>query len=117
MKRRSVLVVAVVLVVALLSGLMVSCGGQKAGEQTGQQGTQTVVLKFASFQTGAYVDKEQAFVDRFNARCGPAYRIEYYPSEQMVGMANCWMPAGRAWRTWSAWYPMPMLPTTRGWAP
>jgi TRAP-type C4-dicarboxylate transport system substrate-binding protein len=73
---------------------MVSCGGQKAGEQTGQQGTQTVVLKFASFQTGAYVDKEQAFVDRFNARCGPAYRIEYYPSEQMVGMAEL-LDAGR----------------------
>jgi TRAP-type C4-dicarboxylate transport system substrate-binding protein len=43
-----------------------------------------VILKMASAAMGSYVVEEQAFADRFNARAGSDYKIEYYPSEQMV---------------------------------
>lgn len=46
--------------------------------------SQPVVLKMASAATGNYIDVEQAFVDAFNARCGPDYTISYYPAEQML---------------------------------
>ena len=55
---------------------VISCGEAKPSEP--------VVLKFASAAMGNYVDGEQAFVDAFNARCGPDYTIEYFPSEQML---------------------------------
>jgi C4-dicarboxylate-binding protein DctP len=37
-----------------------------------------------SAATSNYIDVEQAFVDDFNAQCGPDYTIEYYPAEQML---------------------------------
>jgi len=43
-----------------------------------------VVLKMASAAMFHYCDVETAFVDAFNARCGPDYTIEYYGSEQML---------------------------------
>ena len=43
-----------------------------------------VVLKMASAAMFQYGDVEVAFVDAFNARCGPDYTIEYYGAEQML---------------------------------
>ncbi len=43
-----------------------------------------VILKMASAAMGPYVIEEKAFADRFNERAAGKYRIEYYPSEQMV---------------------------------
>lgn len=75
MKRLSILL-CVMIIAALFSGVLTSCGEEKPDEP--------VVLKMASAAMGNYVDGEQAFVDAFNARCGPDYTIEYYPSEQML---------------------------------
>ena len=44
----------------------------------------TVVLKMASAATGRWPADERIFVDRFNQLANGAYKIEYYPSEQMV---------------------------------
>ena len=75
MKRLSILL-SVMLVLSLFGGMVASCGEAKPDEP--------VVLKMASAAMGNYVDGEQAFVDAFNARCGPDYTIEYYPSQQML---------------------------------
>jgi TRAP-type C4-dicarboxylate transport system substrate-binding protein len=79
MKRLSILL-CVVLVVSLFGGLVASCGEEKPEEP--------VILKFASQATGPYIEREQKFADNFNARCGPDYTIQYYPSEQMVAFTE-----------------------------
>jgi len=75
MKRLSILLAAI-LVISLLAGVLTACGEAKPEKP--------VVLKMASAAMGNYVEGEQAFADAFNARCGPDYTIEYYPSEQML---------------------------------
>jgi len=67
---------AAILVISLLAGVLTACGEAKPEKP--------VVLKMASAAMGNYVEGEQAFADAFNARCGPDYTIEYYPSEQML---------------------------------
>jgi len=107
-KKHWLLLSVLVLVVALFGSLVSACGEDEAttttagatattaggatdttaagGESTTVVTTgETVVLKMASAATGNYVDIEQEFVDAFNARCAPAYVIEFYPSEQMLG--------------------------------
>jgi TRAP-type C4-dicarboxylate transport system substrate-binding protein len=79
MKRLSILICAL-LIIPLLCGMFVSCGEAKP--------TEPVILKFASQATGPYIEREQLFADNFNARCGPDYTIEYYPSEQMVSFTE-----------------------------
>ena len=60
--------------------MLTSCGDEGPDEP--------VVLKMASAATGNYIDVEQAFVDAFNARCGPDYTIDYYPAEQMLSFVE-----------------------------
>lgn len=43
-----------------------------------------VILKMASAAMGPYTADEKAFAESFNERAGGEYKIEYYPSEQMV---------------------------------
>jgi TRAP-type C4-dicarboxylate transport system substrate-binding protein len=68
--------ICLLLVISLFGGLFISCGEEGPSEP--------VILKFASQATGPYIEREQKLADNFNARCGPDYTIEYYPSEQMV---------------------------------
>jgi TRAP-type C4-dicarboxylate transport system substrate-binding protein len=75
MKKVSILL-CIVLVLSLFGSLVASCGEAKP--------TEPVILKFASQATGPYIEREQRLADNFNARAGPDYTIEYYPSEQMV---------------------------------
>jgi TRAP-type C4-dicarboxylate transport system substrate-binding protein len=78
---KKVLMVLVALVVILMMAFTtISCGEAKPDKP--------VILKFASQATGPYIEREQKFADNFNARCGPDYTIEYYPSEQMVSFTE-----------------------------
>jgi TRAP-type C4-dicarboxylate transport system substrate-binding protein len=75
--KRLLILACLLTVISLSGGLLVSCGEEKPAEP--------VVLKMASAAMGPdYTGVEQAFVDAFNARCGPDYTIKYYPSEQML---------------------------------
>jgi TRAP-type C4-dicarboxylate transport system substrate-binding protein len=74
--RRLSISLSVVLVIIVASIFIVSLGTSEAKGP--------VILKMASAAMGPYVVEEQAFADRFNARTGGDYKIEYYPSEQMV---------------------------------
>jgi len=78
---KKVLMVLIALVVILMMAFTtMSCGEAKPDKP--------VILKFASQATGPYIEREQKFADNFNARCGPDYTIEYYPSEQMVSFTE-----------------------------
>jgi len=74
--RRLSISLSVVLVIIVASIFIVSLGTLEAKGP--------VILKMASAAMGPYVVEEKAFADRFNARTGGDYKIEYYPSEQMV---------------------------------
>jgi TRAP-type C4-dicarboxylate transport system substrate-binding protein len=65
------------MVVIMLAGIFIVSSG--ISEAKGP-----VILKMASAAMGPYTVEEKAFADRFNARAGDDYKIEYYPSEQMV---------------------------------
>ena len=84
MKKRWLFLVTLLLVIALFGSLVASC----SSEEKSTAPAQPVVLKMASAATGNYIDVEQAFVDAFNARCGPDYTIEYYPAEQMLSFVE-----------------------------
>ena len=74
---KKVLMILVVAVIILMSAFAtISCGDSSPDEP--------VVLKMASAATGNYIDVEVAFVDAFNARCGPDYTIEYFGAESML---------------------------------
>jgi len=75
MRRLSILL-SIVLVIMMASIFVVSVGISEAKGP--------VILKMASAAMGPYIVDEQAFVDKFNARAGGDYKIEYYPSQQMV---------------------------------
>ena len=70
--KKMIILLSIVLVIALSGSLFVACEKKP------------VVLKMASAALFQYADVEIAFVDAFNARCGPDYTIEYYPAEQML---------------------------------
>lgn len=69
-----ILIAAVLLLTSAFA--VTSCGEPSPDEP--------VVLKMASAATGNYIEVEQAFVDAFNARCGPDYTIEYFGAEAML---------------------------------
>ncbi len=75
MKKVFMILIAVVLI--LTSALAVTSCGEPSPDEP-------VVLKMASAATGNYIEVEQAFVDAFNARCGPDYTIEYFGAEAML---------------------------------
>jgi TRAP-type C4-dicarboxylate transport system substrate-binding protein len=75
--KRLYLIICLLLVSSLAGGLFISCS-------TEQKPSQPVILKMASAAMADYVTEEQAFADRVNARTGGDYKIEYYPSEQMI---------------------------------
>ena len=64
------------LVFTLLASMVLLYGVSEAKKPT--------VLKMASAATGRWPADEKIFVDNFNQRADGVYRIEYYPSEQMV---------------------------------
>jgi TRAP-type C4-dicarboxylate transport system substrate-binding protein len=75
--KKIAFLICVILIAAMLGGVLTACGEAKPAKP--------VVLKFASAAMGPdYTGVEQAFVDAFNARCGPDYTIEYYGAEQML---------------------------------
>jgi TRAP-type C4-dicarboxylate transport system substrate-binding protein len=74
--KKLFILLSVLLVIVLPGSLFAACGEEGPAEP--------VVLKMASAALFQYAEPEQAFVDAFNARCGPDYTIEYYPAEQMV---------------------------------
>jgi TRAP-type C4-dicarboxylate transport system substrate-binding protein len=75
--KKLAFLVCIILVVAVMGGVLTACGEAKPAKP--------VVLKMASAAMGPdYTGVEQAFVDAFNARCGPDYTIEYYGAEQML---------------------------------
>jgi TRAP-type C4-dicarboxylate transport system substrate-binding protein len=75
MKKVFMILITVVLI--LTSALAVTSCGEPSPDEP-------VVLKMASAATGNYIEVEQAFVDAFNARCGPDYTIEYFGAEAML---------------------------------
>lgn len=48
------------------------------------QAQKITVLKMASAAIAEYAEVEKRFVDSFNAKCGPGFKIEFYPAQQMV---------------------------------
>lgn len=97
MKKLSILI-CFVLVVALFTGTLVSCGEPEETTAPTTQPTTTqppttqppepVVLSFASAATANYQDLELAFAESFNARCGPDYTIEYFPAESKLSFVE-----------------------------
>ncbi len=85
MKKTLILLVALSLIV-MSGSLFAACGNDEpADEGPADEGpAEPVVLKMASAAMFQYGDVEMAFVDAFNARCGPDYTIEYYGAEQML---------------------------------
>ena len=86
---------SILLVIVLSGSLFVACGEEEetttpppTTPTTPTEPPEPVVLKMASAAMFQYAEPEQAFADAFNARCGPDYTIEYYPSEQMVSFAE-----------------------------
>lgn len=75
MKKVFMILIAAVLL--LTSAFAVTSCGEPSPDEP-------VVLKMASAATGNYIEVEQAFVDAFNARCGPDYTIEYFGAEAML---------------------------------
>jgi TRAP-type C4-dicarboxylate transport system substrate-binding protein len=94
MKMKKALMILIAMSLILLSiGSIVSCAEPEPAPSPAPApapapkpapAPEPVVMKFASAAMGNYVDGEQAFVDAFNARCGPDYTIEYYGSESML---------------------------------
>ena len=93
MKKVSILI-CLVIVVSLLIGSLVSCGEPEKTTTPTTQPTTTqptttappepVVLSFASAAMMNYQELELDFAEAFNARCGPAYTIEYFPAESKL---------------------------------
>lgn len=92
--KKLIILICIALVLALFTGILASCGEpEKTTTPTTQPPTtqppttqppEPVVLSFASAATGNYQDLELEFATSFNARCGPAYTIEYFPAESML---------------------------------
>ncbi len=87
--KKVLLFVCILFVIGSMGLSALSCSGDDETTTTTTTTSttataKTVVLKMASASTGNYIDNEQAFADAFNARCAPAYQIEYYPAEQML---------------------------------
>ena len=74
--RKSSILFCCVFIITIAFIIAASCGISEAKGP--------VILKMASTAMGPYIAEEKAFVDRFNARTGGEFKIEYYPSEQMV---------------------------------
>ncbi|MFP3975910.1 MAG: TRAP transporter substrate-binding protein [Dehalococcoidia bacterium] len=85
MRKLSILLVGVV-VIALLSGLAISCVSEEPGET--EKSPEPVVLKFASAATAEYQNPEKGFAEAFNERCGPDYKIEYYGAGSMLSFGE-----------------------------
>lgn len=92
--KKLFILICIALIASLFTGTLVSCGEPEKTTTPTTQPTTTqptttappepVVLSFASAAMGNYQDLELAFAEAFNARCGPAYTIEYFPAESKL---------------------------------
>lgn len=96
--KKTLILLFLLVFVLMSASLFAACGGEEPADEGpadegpadegGAEPPEPVVLTMTSAALFQYADWEQQFVDAFNARCGPDYTIDYYPSEQMVPFAE-----------------------------